>query len=150
MKYLLAALLSCFALSTAFAKDGIQIIDPRAKASVPGAMVSAAYLRITSPTAVKLMSVDSPAAGVTEMHAMALNDGVMRMHAVDAVDVPAGGSFEFKPGGYHIMLMQLKQPLKPGDKVPLVLTFEDAAKKKQVLHASALVIGDDAVAPRKP
>lgn len=150
MKYSAAALLLGFVLSPAFAKDAIEIVGPRAKASRPGAMVSAAYLRIDSTVATSLISVASPAAGITEMHTMEFSGGVMRMHAVDSVDVPAGGSVEFKPGGYHVMLMQLKQPLKAGDKVPLVLTFQDAAKKKTVIHTVALVTDEGAGAAARP
>jgi periplasmic copper chaperone A len=64
-------------------------------------------------------------AGVNEVHEMRMDAGVMRMRAVDAIKLPAGQTVELKPGGYHLMLLDLKQPLALGDKVSVTLRFKD-------------------------
>jgi copper(I)-binding protein len=74
--------------------------------------------------------VASPAAAIVEIHEMKMDGGMMTMRAVDRIVLPAGKAVELKPGGYHVMLMDLAKPLKEGDSVPLKLTFEDKAGKK--------------------
>ena len=108
------------------------------KTTVPGGTVSAAYMHIKSATPLKLVKAESTIAGIVEIHDMKLNDGVMQMKALDAVDVPVGKLVELKPGGMHIMLMKVKKPITPGDKVPLTLTFVDAGKKPVVVRFDAI------------
>jgi copper(I)-binding protein len=74
----------------------------------------------------RLVGVSSPVAARAELHSMSDDNGVMKMHTVDAIPVQPGMSTELKPGGYHIMLMDLKQPLKEGGSFPLTLRFEKA------------------------
>jgi periplasmic copper chaperone A len=104
------------------------IAHPFARATPPGAKTGGAFFTVenASPAPDKLIAVASPAAGSAEMHQMAMDGGVMKMRAVTALEVPPGGKLELKPGGYHVMLLDLKQPLKVGDKVPLKLTFQNA------------------------
>jgi copper(I)-binding protein len=71
-----------------------------------------------------LLSASSEVAQTVELHEVKNEGGVMKMRPVQAIPVPAKGKTELKPGGYHIMLMGLKQDLKPGDRIPLVLKFE--------------------------
>jgi copper(I)-binding protein len=106
----------------------LSIDHPFARATPPGAKTGGAFFVVenTGKTSDKLIRVASPAAGATELHEMAMDGGVMKMRAITSMDVPAGGKLELKPGGYHVMMFDLKQPLKPGDKVPLTLTFEKA------------------------
>jgi len=118
-------------------KSELKVFDVWARTTVPGASVSAAYMHIKSAKPMKLVKAESSVAGMTEIHQMSMKDGVMNMSAVDAVDIPAGKLIDLKPGGLHVMLMQLKQPIKKGDEVPLKLTFEDAAKKTIVLDVKA-------------
>ena len=134
-----AALILAVNTSFALATDGIKVYDIWATPTVPGASVAAAYMQIKSAKPVKLVKVDSPLAGVTEIHLMDMQDGIMRMRAVDGVEVLPKQVVELKPGGYHVMLMMLKQPLKQGDKVPLTLTFEDAARKQTIMRVDAKV-----------
>ena len=108
------------------------------KATIPGSNVSAAYLRIKSAKAVRLVKAETPVAGIAELHSMNMKDGVMEMKAEDAFTVPAGNTIELKPGGMHIMLMQVARPIKVGDKVPLTLTFEGANKKPLLMKVEAL------------
>ena len=103
------------------------------KTTVPGSRVSAAYMSIKSAKPLKLVKAETPVAGLAEIHNMSMKDGVMEMKAMDVVEIPANKSVEFKPGGLHVMLMNVAKPIKPGDKVPLVLTFEGPDKKPVVV-----------------
>jgi copper(I)-binding protein len=145
MKFMsvIAALFS-LATGAVFAADSVKVYDAWVRDTVPGAMVSAAYLRIKSDAPVKLVKAESPVAGVTEIHKMEMKDGIMKMQAVDAVEVVPGKVVDLKPGGYHIMLMMLKDQIKAGAKVPLTLTFEDASKKQTVIKVEAKAQASDA------
>lgn len=129
----LAAL--CVSLGgTALAHDytvgALKIDHPWSRATPGGAKVGAGYLTIanTGPAADRLVSVSAPTiAGRTEIHEMAIANGVMTMRPLDAgIAIPAGGKVEFKPGGYHVMFMELKQPLKQDGRFKGTLTFEKA------------------------
>jgi hypothetical protein len=122
---------------TAPAKADVQITGAWARVTVPGQMVSGAYMQLKSGSPLKLVKAESPVAAMVEIHNVSMKDGVMSMSAVDAIDLPMGKTVELKPGGYHIMLMQLKGPIKEGDSVPLTLTFEDAKKQKRIMNTSA-------------
>jgi uncharacterized protein YcnI/copper(I)-binding protein len=112
------------------------------RATAEGAKVGAGYLKIANggPTADTLVSVESPVAGRGEIHDMTMtDDGVMKMRRLaDGLEIPAGGSVELKPGGTHLMLMDLKQPLVAGSKVPVTLTFKSGAKATLELPVQAL------------
>lgn len=105
-----------------------------ARSTGPGATVSGAYMRIISAKPLRLVKAETPLAGIVELHNMTMKDGVMEMKAMDAVEIPANKLVELKPGSMHIMLMQIRQPFKPGNKVPLALTFERAGGKPLVLN----------------
>src|SRR5450759_1411178 len=109
----IAALFS-LATGAVFAADNVKVYDAWVRDTVPGAMVSAAYLRIKSDAPVKLVKAESALAGIVEIHKMEMKDGIMKMNAVDAVEVVPGKVVELKPGGYHIMLMMLKGQIKAG------------------------------------
>jgi hypothetical protein len=83
-------------------------------------------MRLTAAQATSLVRAESPAAGVTEVHEMKMDGDVMKMRAVPSLALPAGKAVELKPGGYHVMLMDLKAPLAKGSTVPLTLVFKDA------------------------
>ena len=117
--------------------DAPKITDAWVKSTVPGATVSAAYMQIQSASTIRLVKAETPAAGLVELHNMSMKDGAMEMKAMDAVEVPAGKSVTLKPGGMHVMMMKLKQPIKAGDKVPLILTFEGADRKPLVVKLDA-------------
>lgn len=97
-----------------------------ARASVAGQKATGAFMRITARQSLRLVGTDSPAAGVTELHEMKMEGDVMKMRAVPALALPVGQAVELKPGGYHVMLMDLKAPLVQGSSVPLTLVFQDA------------------------
>jgi copper(I)-binding protein len=119
----------------------IKIEDPWSRATAPGAKVGAGYMKITSDVADRLVGAASPAAQRVELHVTVKDGDVMRMREVKAYDIPAKGGFELKPGGAHLMLVDLKAPLKEGTKVPLTLRFEKAGEVKVELQVRALGAG---------
>ncbi|NMM81340.1 hypothetical protein B2J86_10465 [Acidovorax sp. SRB_14] len=97
-----------------------------ARASVQGQKATGAFMRLTAPQATRLVRIETPVAGVAEVHEMKMEGDVMKMRALPGLDLPAGQAVELKPGGYHVMLMDLKAPLAKGASVPLTLVFQDA------------------------
>ena len=134
MKY--TVLLLSFLTTTVFAQ--VRIEDPWARATAPGAKVGAGYMKITSGAADRLVGVASSASQRVELHITVKEGDVMRMREVKAYDIPAKGGFELKPGGAHLMLVDLKAPLKEGTKVPVTLRFEKAGELKVELQVRAL------------
>ncbi len=94
------------------------------RATVPGQMGTGAFMTLTSKEAARIVGAASPVAGVVEIHEMAMDGNVMKMRAVAALDLPAGRPVELKPGGYHVMLLDLSRTLKAGEKIPLSLRIE--------------------------
>ncbi len=104
---------------------GIQVRQPWARATAPGQKVGAAYVTLTSPAADRLLGGSSPIAAGVEVHEMSMDNGVMRMRQLgQGLVLPAGQPTPLEPGGYHLMLTGLKQPLVAGQTVPVQLTFE--------------------------
>lgn len=110
------------------ASASIQVLSPWARATPGGAKVAAAYLTLKSSGAVqeRLLAVTSSRAKRVELHTHTMKDGVMRMRRVDGLTIPEGGTHVLKPGGDHIMLLDLVSPLKAGEMLPLTLTLEGA------------------------
>ena len=109
----------------------IVITQAWSRATPGGAKIAGGYLTIenkgTAPD--RLIGGSGDVAGKVEVHEMAMNNGVMTMRALDkGLAIEPGKTVKFAPGGYHLMLMDLKQPFKQGDKVPLTLEFEKAGK----------------------
>lgn len=103
----------------------VQVSDAWARATVTGQKGTGAFMKLTAPEGATLVGAVSPVAGVVEIHEMAMEGNVMRMRALPkGLALPAGKAVELKPGGYHVMLMDLKQQLKAGEKVKLDLQFE--------------------------
>ncbi|MFM9914310.1 MAG: copper chaperone PCu(A)C [Rhizobacter sp.] len=112
-----------------FKIGAIDIGHPYARPTNPGQQVGAGYLKLANQGAAdRLMSATSPVAASVEMHTMTMEGDVMKMRQVDGIDVPAGHTVELKPGGFHLMLMGLKAPLRAGDKLALTLKFEKAGE----------------------
>jgi copper(I)-binding protein len=130
----------------------VTIADPWVRGTVAGQMATGAFMRLQSATDTTLVGVSSPAAKIVEVHEMKIDGGKMKMSAVDRLPLPAGKAVELKPGGYHVMLMDLVQPLKEGDTVPLKLTLEDKVGKKTTVEVrapvKALTAGGMMPAPR--
>lgn len=104
----------------------VQVKDAWVRAMVAGQQSTGAYLTLTAKTATRLVAITSAVAGVAEVHEMKMEGDIMKMRAVPVLELPAGKSVHFKPGGYHVMLMDLEQPLRQGRTVPLTLFFKDA------------------------
>lgn len=118
-----------------------------ARATVKGQKATGAFMRLTASEAARLVRVESPAAGVAEVHEMKMDSGVMKMRAVPSLDLPAGKAVELKPGGYHVMLMDLKAPLDKGANVPLTLVFQDAKGAESQLQLQVPVAAQAPGAP---
>ena len=125
----------------------VQVQDAWARATVAGQSATGAFMTLTAPVATRLVGVSTPAAGVAEVHEMKLDGDIMRMRAVDALALPAGQSVVLKPGGYHVMLMDLKAPVKAGDSLPLTLVFEGPKGQRHTQDVKAVVRGLAAAAP---
>ena len=102
-------------------------------------MATGAFMEVSSKSGAALVGAASPVAGVTEIHEMKMDGGVMKMRAVARLDLPAGKPVILGPGGYHVMLMNLKQTIKTGDSVPLTLQFEGKDKKVEMIEVVAEV-----------
>ncbi len=113
--------------------------DPWVRGTVATQKATGMFVQLTSAQGGKLVSGSSPVAGRVEIHEMAVVDGVMRMREISALELPAGKAVELKPGSYHLMLMDLKQPMKAGDIVPVTLVIEGADKKRETLEIKASV-----------
>lgn len=117
----------------------VSIKDPWVRATVSQQKATGAFMQITSTQDARLVEARSPVAGVVEVHEMTMEKDVMKMRAVPALDLPAGKAVELKPGGYHVMLMDLKQQMKAGDTVPLTLVVEGKDKKRSSVEVKATV-----------
>jgi copper(I)-binding protein len=138
MKRLITASLLSLALAgTALAQ--VTVSEPWVRATVAAQKASGAFMKLTAGTNTRLVDARSPVAGVVEIHEMALENNVMKMRAVAGIDLPAGKPVELKPGGYHVMLLDLKGPLNVGDTVPITLVFEGPEKARQTIEVKASV-----------
>ncbi len=125
-RILISATLLAATLSNLAWAQAVDVKDAWARATVQGQMASGAFMKLTSKEGTRLVGASSPVAGVTEVHEMTMDNGVMKMRAVAGLDLPAGKAVELKPGGYHVMLMDLKAPLQKDSSIPLTLVFKDA------------------------
>ncbi len=136
MKQKLMACLLALSATSAFAQ--VTVKDAWVRATVPQQSATGAFMKLESPQDARLVSASSPAAGVVEIHEMTMDNGIMKMRPVKGVDIPAGKGAELKPGGYHVMMMNLKQQVKEGDVVPLTLVIEGKDGKRQTLEVKAI------------
>ncbi|MGK5067717.1 copper chaperone PCu(A)C [Janthinobacterium sp. RT4P48] len=137
LKTLLATALAVLSFS-ATAQSGVQITDPWVRATVPQQKATGAFMQITAPKAMRLLEVRSSVAGVAEIHEMSMADNMMRMRQVKEIALPAGKAVELKPGGYHVMLLDLKGQVKAGDKIPLTLVLEGEDKHRETIEVNAV------------
>ncbi|MGD9832602.1 MAG: copper chaperone PCu(A)C [Piscinibacter sp.] len=142
---LAAALL---AAGAAAAQTTIQ--DAWVRGMVAPQRATGAFMKITSPQGARLVAVSSPAARVAEVHEMVMQGDVMAMRAIEALELPAGKTVELKPGGHHLMLMGIDQPLKAGETVPLTLTVEGKDGKRETIELKVPVKAVNAAAAAQP
>ena len=117
----------------------VQVSAAWVRATVAGQMGSGAFMKITARAATRLVGISSPVAGVADVHEMKMDGDVMKMRALQGLDLPAGKTVELKAGGYHVMLMDLKQPLTAGSMVPMTLRFKNAKGVESKLDISVPV-----------
>ncbi len=142
------ALIAAVVSGLAFAQTPGVNVDVKGawvRSTVPGQKGTGAFMKITAKEGARLVGVLTPAAGVAEVHEMKMDNDIMKMRALPFLDLPAGKAVEFKPGGYHMMLMDLKRPLAVGSKVPMTLVFKDAKGVQSKLELSLPV---STVAPK--
>jgi len=118
------------ALAQNYKLKDLVIDHPYARATPPGAKAGGAFLTVENKGSAPdtLVDASTPAAKFVEIHEMSMDAGVMKMRAIRGIEIKPGTKAELKPGGFHIMLLDLKQPLKVGDKIPMTLVFEKAGK----------------------
>ncbi len=115
--------LSCSALYA----QSVDVRGAWARATVPGQSATGAFMNLTAKESTWLVAVRSAVAGTSEVHEMKMDGNVMKMRALPAgLELPAGKTVELKPGGYHVMLMDLKAPLVKDSTVALTLVFKNA------------------------
>jgi copper(I)-binding protein len=143
---IIKTLLGGIALATSLlaSAQAIDVKDAWVRTTVQGQKATGAFMKITAKDGAKLVSAASPVAGVVEVHEMKMDGDVMRMRAVQGgLDLPAGKTVELKPGGYHVMLMDLKAALPKDSTIPMTLVFKDSKGLETKVELKAPV----AVAP---
>ena len=145
MRLLPIVLLATSLAAPAWAQQaGVTVTEAWSRASTPAAKTGAIYVTVTAGQPDRLTSASTAVADMTELHQTRMQNGVMEMRPVEAgLPVTPGAPIHMAPGGYHIMLMGLKQPLKQGDRVKLTLRFEHAG----AVDVEAVVAGPGASAP---
>ncbi len=142
MRYLALGLL----LAATPAWSQVEIENAWTRATPPGAKTAVGYLVIRNPSATpdRLVGARSAAAARVETHVTLKDGDIMRMRQVKGYDIPAQGSFELKPGGAHLMFVDLERPFKEGDRIPATLRFEKAGEVRVEFQVGRLG------APAKP
>ena len=142
---LLALLILLLAAAPAAAHDyklgALQVSQPWARATATTAPTGGGYLTITNTgtTPDRLVSIKSPVANMVQIHEMKMEGNVMRMRELDGpLEIKPGATMTLAPGGFHLMMMGLKAPLKQGEKVPLTLVFEKAGEIDVELDVEAM------------
>ena len=132
------ALVSCLGLTACdshaheFTAGDLRLMHPSSRATPPGAKVAGGFVKIENKgaTADKLLSASAAVSKSVELHSMSMDNGIMRMRQVEAIDLPAKSTVELKSGGLHIMFIDINAAFKEGEKFPLTLKFEKAGEVK--------------------
>lgn len=136
-KLLITTLLAVTASAWAQTPASVEVKDAWVRATVAQQKATGAFMQLTARADRRLVEAKSPVAGVVEIHEMAMEKDVMRMRQIPALDLPAGTLVELKPGGYHVMMMDLKSQVKEGDVVPMTLVFEAKDGQRETLEIKA-------------
>ncbi|KQT12442.1 copper chaperone PCu(A)C [Ramlibacter sp. Leaf400] len=143
---LAATALACGASAWAQATAPVTVLAPWARASVQGQRASGAFMTLVAQEPLTLVAATSPVAGRAELHEMKMDGDVMRMRQLDSVEMKPGQPLQLKPGGHHLMLMELKAPLAPNTSIPVTLTFRTATGEQRQL---ALQVPVSATPPKE-
>lgn len=108
------------------ANENVAIMDNWVRANAPGQSVGAAYMTLLSARDSTMIKAEADIAGSVEIHSMKMENGVMKMRMLEALPLKAGKAEKLAPGGFHLMLFDLKKPLTAGENVKFTLTFKDA------------------------
>lgn len=137
MKFLLRSALAATLLFSATVRaagvaDAITVVDPYVRLAPPNAPATGAFMVIRNGGSkeARLVKAANPLSKLTELHTHLNENGMMKMRQVNAIAVPAGGEAVLAPGGLHVMMIDLKAPLKEGQMVPLTLVFDDGSSKQ--------------------
>jgi hypothetical protein len=136
-RHLAAALTMLSLAGAAWAQTTVK--EPWVRGTVPQQQATGLFARITSAAGGRLVQASSPVATAAEIHEMAMDGNVMKMRAVAGLELPAGRAVDLAPGGYHVMLLGLKQTLKAGDTVPVTLVIEGRDGKREAVEVRAPV-----------
>ena len=136
-----AAAVLALSAASAWAQTTVKVEDAWVRGTVASQKATGAFMRLTPAANARLVAAQSPVAGVVEIHEMAMENQVMKMRQIPGLDLAAGRTVELKPGGYHVMLMDLRQQVKVGDEVPLRLVIERRDGSRESV---------DVVAPARP
>ena len=132
-------LFAALAMAAGIAQASVTATDAWVRGTVPAQQTTGVFVTLRSSEESRLVAVTTPAARSAEIHASEQKQGVMHMHALDAIALPAGQRVELKPGSFHIMLVGLTRALSAGDTVPLTFTFEDRQGKRTRIEVRAEV-----------
>jgi copper(I)-binding protein len=140
MKRFTFAVLLCSTLSSLPVLAQVAVSEPWIRGTVAQQKATGAFMLLKADRDSRLVAAKSPVAGVVEIHEMAMEKDVMKMRALpNGLELPAGKTVELKPGGYHVMLMDLKQQMKEGETIPMTLVIEGKDKKQTLLDVKAPV-----------
>jgi copper(I)-binding protein len=137
MKKILLAMWMAASVPAALAQ--VDVREAWIRATVPSARTSGLFMQIKSMQDAQLVAVRSSVAGVAEIHQMRMDGQMMRMHAVDAIALPAGQTVKLAAGGYHVMLMDLKRQLKEGETVPVTLVIRKKGNRTDTIALDVTV-----------
>jgi periplasmic copper chaperone A len=138
-KTTIALMLLALSVSAAYAYTSVSFLRPWAPATKPGQKTGAAYMELEASDSAVIIKIESPQAKAVEVHSTTNDKGVMKMRKVDRLELPAGAAVKFEPGGMHLMLIGLKQPLKAGDTVVVKFTLLGADKKETSMQVDVAV-----------
>lgn len=132
-----AMFIASILISACSKKDSIEIKNQWVRASNDGQDVSAAYMTIVSNEDTSLIAIDSDVADVIEIHSMSMENGVMKMRMLDTLDLIAGKPTELSPGGFHLMLFDLKKPLTADNEAHFILHFKNKAGQEKTISVTS-------------
>jgi copper(I)-binding protein len=127
----------------ALAAEPLSIKNAWTRSTAPGQRTAGVYMQLESAAAAALVAVETPVAAKAELHMMSMEGGVMRMRPIGKLDLPAKTAVKLAPGGLHLMLTEVKRPLKTGDTVPLTLTIEAAGGTRSTVKVDVEVRAED-------
>lgn len=147
-KNLLAAIAGLFLVASAQAE--VIVTAPWVRASVPAQKSTGAYMHLLSRSGARLVGVSSPVAATVELHQMEMTGEMMKMRQVEGIELPAGKGVDLANGSYHIMLVGLKHPLKPGAAIDITLQVQDKDNKRESVTVKVPVKPLGFVSPTAP